>query len=77
MRTTITASSTPKIPNKVSERFPSKPPLAYPQAWPTHIQRAAMLLILLCRGPGALSLDHWLWRMLARPVAKPRSSDAS
>lgn len=30
----------------------------YPQAWPTHIQWAAMLLVLLCRGPGSLSLDH-------------------
>jgi putative oxidoreductase len=30
----------------------------YPQAWPTHIQWATMLLILLCRGPGKLSLDH-------------------
>src|SRR5712691_8344678 len=30
----------------------------YPMAWPTHIQWAAMLLILLCRGPGKLSLDH-------------------
>ena len=30
----------------------------YPQAWPTHIQWAAMLLVLLCRGPGKLSLDH-------------------
>jgi len=37
----------------------------YPQAWPTHIQWAAMLLVLLCRGPGALSLDHLLWRRLA------------
>ncbi|CAN7720148.1 DoxX family protein [Variovorax sp. LjRoot290] len=36
--------------------------LVYPQAWPTHIQWAAMLLVLLCRGPGAWSLDHWLWR---------------
>jgi len=36
----------------------------YPQAWPTHIQWAAMLLVLLCRGPGTLSLDHWLWRRL-------------
>ena len=34
----------------------------YPQAWPTHIQWAAMLLVLLCRGPGGLSLDHLLWR---------------
>jgi len=29
----------------------------YPQAWPTHIQWAAMILVLLCRGPGAFSLD--------------------
>ena len=33
----------------------------YPQAWPTHIQWAAMLLVLLARGPGKLSLD-WLFR---------------
>jgi putative oxidoreductase len=36
----------------------------YPWAWPTHIQWAAMLLVLLCRGAGALSLDHLLWRRL-------------
>lgn len=30
----------------------------YPMSWPTHIQWVAMLLILLFRGPGALSLDH-------------------
>jgi putative oxidoreductase len=34
----------------------------YPQAWPTHIQWAAMLLILLCRGPGEISLDRFVWR---------------
>jgi putative oxidoreductase len=37
----------------------------YPQAWPTHIQWAAMLLVLLCRGPGKLSIDYllqrWFW----------------
>jgi putative oxidoreductase len=32
----------------------------YPQAWPTHIQWAAMLLVLLCRGPGKLSIDYLL-----------------
>ena len=32
----------------------------YPQAWPTHIQWAAMLLVLLCRGGGAFSVDHLL-----------------
>lgn len=34
----------------------------YPQAWPTHIQWAAMLLVLLCRGPGKLSVDYLLRR---------------
>src|SRR5258705_1893148 len=32
--------------------------LVYPQALPTRIQWAAMLFVLLCRGPGKLSLDH-------------------
>ncbi len=36
----------------------------YPEAWPTHIQWAAMLLVLLCRGPGKVSLDYVLWRRL-------------
>jgi putative oxidoreductase len=36
----------------------------YPQAWPTHIQWAAMLLVLLCRGAGAFSVDHCLRRRL-------------
>jgi putative oxidoreductase len=38
----------------------------YPQAWPTHIQWAAMLLILLCRGPGQVSIDQLLRRRFAR-----------
>jgi len=33
----------------------------YPEAWPTHIQWAAMLFVLLARGSGKLSLD-WLIR---------------
>ncbi len=36
----------------------------YPQAWPTHIQWAAMLLVLLCRGAGTYSVDHFLRRYL-------------
>jgi putative oxidoreductase len=36
----------------------------YPQAWPTHIQWAAMILVLLCRGAGALSLDAVISRKL-------------
>lgn len=39
----------------------------YPQAWPTHIQWAAMLVVLLCRGAGKVSIDHWLRsRLVAR-----------
>lgn len=38
----------------------------YPEAWPTHIQWAAMMLVLLCRGPGVLSLDHLLSRLHGR-----------
>ena len=34
----------------------------YPNAWPTHIQWAAMLLVLLCRGPGGLAIDHVIRR---------------
>jgi putative oxidoreductase len=42
----------------------------YPQAWPTHIQWAAMLLVLLCRGAGALSLD---WVIRRRVIGDARS----
>jgi putative oxidoreductase len=38
----------------------------YPQAWPTHIQWAAMLLVLLCRGAGAISIDELIYRRLIR-----------
>lgn len=32
----------------------------YPDAWPTHLSWAALLLYLVGRGGGALSLDRWL-----------------
>jgi putative oxidoreductase len=51
----------------------------YPQAWPTHIQWAAMLLVLLSRGAGAVSIDHWLWLRFgkvfgadAEPTGRPQ-----
>ena len=45
----------------------------YPLAWPTHIQWAAMLLVLICRGGGAVSIDRllglwWVRRAAATPV---------
>lgn len=36
----------------------------YPQAWPTHIQWASMMLVLMAYGAGPLSLD-WLIRRWA------------
>jgi putative oxidoreductase len=42
----------------------------YPQAWPTHIQWAAMLLVLLCRGAGALSVDALIERLRGRRLHK-------
>ena len=32
----------------------------YPNAWPTHLSWAALLLYLVGRGAGAFSLDRWL-----------------
>ena len=36
--------------------------LVYPDAYPTHGVWAAVLLFLVARGPGVLSLDHWIAR---------------
>ena len=41
----------------------------YPEAWPTHLQWLAMMLVLLSRGAGELSLDHLLWRWLGPRLA--------
>jgi putative oxidoreductase len=36
----------------------------YPADWIEHLTWAAMLLFILTRGPGPISLDHWLARAL-------------
>lgn len=41
----------------------------YPGAWPIHGTWAALLLLLMSQGPGALSVDAWLARRLARSPA--------
>jgi len=33
----------------------------YPEGWPDHILWFAALLLILARGPGAISLDHLIW----------------
>lgn len=34
----------------------------YPNAWAVHLLWFALLLLILARGPGAISLDHLIWR---------------
>ena len=36
----------------------------YPDAYPTHGTWIALLLLLLAKGPGRLSIDHWIARRL-------------
>lgn len=38
----------------------------YPGAWPTHGTWAACLILILARGPGRASLDHWLAGLFGR-----------
>jgi putative oxidoreductase len=33
----------------------------FPHAWPEHVQWAAMLGLIIVRGPGAISLDQLIW----------------
>lgn len=40
----------------------------FPEAWPTHIQWAAMQLMLIGRGAGWLSLDALIQRWIKRPA---------
>lgn len=49
----------------------------YPEDWIEHLGWAAMLLLILTRGPGAISLDHLLARHLLgtgerAPLGSPR-----
>lgn len=41
----------------------------YPQAWVEHLTWASILVLLLTRGAGTLSLDHWIAKRLH---AEPR-----
>ena len=34
----------------------------YPQGWPDHSLWFALLFLLVARGPGAISVDHLIWR---------------
>ena len=40
----------------------------YPDAWPTHIQWLAFMIVLVLRGPGRMSLDALIGPKLAGPA---------
>ena len=40
----------------------------YPDGWPDHILWAACLLLIIARGPGAISLDHLIWNRRAAGI---------
>lgn len=42
----------------------------YPDGWPEHILWFALLLVIVARGPGTLSLDHLIWSR-AQPQLAP------
>jgi len=44
----------------------------YPHGWPEHILWLAALLLILARGPGAISLDHLIWSRADRAPAPAR-----
>ena len=44
----------------------------FPGGWPDHVLWATALLVVLARGPGAVSLDHLLFRSVAPTPAFAR-----
>lgn len=44
----------------------------YPGGWPEHILWAALLLSIIARGPGAISLDHLIWHRSQPALAYAR-----
>lgn len=48
--------------------------LVYPNAWSDHLMWASILLVLLTRGAGTLSVDHLIARRHRRSVQRPHHS---
>jgi putative oxidoreductase len=49
----------------------------YPTAWPDHLLWGSILIFLLTRGPGALSLDYLIGHLIDRRFGKRPSAIAS
>jgi putative oxidoreductase len=44
----------------------------YPGGWPEHVLWFALLLLIVARGPGAISLDHLIWNRVQPQLAPAR-----
>jgi len=44
----------------------------YPEGWPDHSLWFALLLLIIARGPGAISLDHLIWSRVQSDTAPAR-----
>jgi putative oxidoreductase len=44
----------------------------YPSGWPDHILWFSALLLIVARGPGAISVDHLLWSRAHTEAARAR-----
>jgi putative oxidoreductase len=49
----------------------------YPLGWPDHILWAVSLLIILAQGPGKVSLDHLIGRLVPWPAVQARARQPS
>ena len=45
----------------------------FPSGWPEHILWLSLLLLIIARGPGAISLDHLIWSRASAATAWARS----
>ena len=44
----------------------------YPDGWPEHVLWFALLLLIVARGPGAISFDHLIWNRAQLELAPAR-----
>ncbi len=45
-----------------------------PGGWPEHLLWFSVLLMIVARGPGAISLDHWIWNGISAMPKVVRSN---
>ena len=48
----------------------------FPSGWPEHVLWLSLLLLIIARGPGAISLDHLIWSRATRRTPGRARSDS-